>query len=194
MVGHDRRPDDTDPSLLLFFTSRGQEPGDTGYLIGRSISWTPHVPSMSYTCTMIIGKRAVHLHSMSVHFTSALYPVAVFFLFLSFFYRPDFSLFAYHHLMILATLSAPVSYLTGVAEWKQKYRGAKVRIFTRKKGAGVALVILGTFCTLWYVMYPGIMMDSGAMRAAFLCMNSSVVPLVVYLGSLGGKLVFGGAH
>lgn len=194
MVGYDRGADDTDHSLLLFFTSRGQEPGDLGFLIGKSTSWAPHVPSLSYNCTMILGKRAVHLHSMSVHFTSALYPVAVFFLFLSLVYRAEFSLFAYHHLMILATLSAPVAYLTGVAEWKQKYRGAKVRIFTRKKRAGVVLVILGAFCTLWYVMNPGIMMDSGAARAAFLCMNSSVVPLVVYLGSLGGKLVFGGAH
>jgi uncharacterized membrane protein len=143
---------------------------------------------------MLIGKRNVHIHSMSVHFTSALYPVAVFFLFLSFFYRSPPSLFAYRHLMILATLSAPVSYLTGIAEWKQKYRGARVRIFRRKIKAGVALVVLGALCTLWYGLQPEIMHDPGAARAVFLCVNSALVPIVVYLGSLGGRLVYGGAH
>jgi hypothetical protein len=80
---------------------------------------------IGYTYDMFIGKRNVHLHSMSVPFTSALYPVAVFFLFRSFFYRSSLSLFAYYHLLILATLSSPVSYLTGIAEWKRKYRGAR---------------------------------------------------------------------
>jgi hypothetical protein len=79
---------------------------------------------MGYTYDMFIGKRNVHLHSMSVPFTSALYPVAMFFLFRSFFYRASLSLFAYYHLLILATLSSPVSYLAGIAEWKRKYRGA----------------------------------------------------------------------
>ena len=131
---------------------------------------------------------------MSVHFTSALYPVALFFLFLSFFYRAPLSLFAYHHLLILATFSAPVSFLTGIAEWKQKYRGARVRIFTRKIKAGAALVALGVLCTFWYSLQPEIMQDAGAARTVFLCLNSAVVPLVVYLGTLGGKLVYGGAH
>lgn len=131
---------------------------------------------------------------MSVHFTSALFPVAVFFLVLSFFYRAPLSLFAYYHLLILATLSAPASYLTGIAEWKQKYRGARVRIFTRKITAGVLLVVLGALCSLWYGLQPEIMQQTGAARVVFLSLNSAVVPLVVYLGTLGGRLVFGGAH
>ncbi len=73
-----------------------------------------------------IGKYDVHVHSISVHFTNALYPVALFFLILSYFYQTDASLFTYFHLMILATFSVPISYITGIMEWKQKYRGVKV--------------------------------------------------------------------
>ena len=149
---------------------------------------------IGYNWNMLIGKQNIHLHSISIHFTSALYPVAVFFLFFSFFYRTTLSLFTYHHLLILATLSAPVSYLTGIAEWKQKYRGARVRIFARKIKAGILLIVLGAFCALWYGLHPEIMQDRGAARIVFLSVNSAVFPLVVYLGTLGGKLVYGGTH
>ncbi len=143
---------------------------------------------------MKIGKYDLHLHSMSAHFTAALYPVAIFFLILSYFYEKDSALFAYFYLMVLATVSAPVSYLTGIIEWKQKYKGAKVRIFDRKYRYGLVLCALGAICTLWYGYYPEIIEDNGGSRILFLSLNIATLPLVVYLGFLGGKLVFGSAH
>ena len=152
------------------------------------------VPGSRYTITMNIGKYHLHPHSVSVHFTSALYPVAVFFLILSYFYQKEFSLFAYYHLMIIATISAAASYLTGIMEWKRKYKGAKVRVFIRKDRFGMALCGLGAVCSLWYGLYPGVMEDSGAVQILFLFLNAALVPIIVYLGYLGGRLVFGGAH
>lgn len=141
---------------------------------------------------MKIGKRNLHFHSVSVHFTSALYPVAIFFLFLSYLYRREFSLFAYLHLMVLATLSVPVSYLTGFLEWKQKYKGAAVRTFARKYQFGLVLLGLGTACTLWYGLYPEVLRDKGILLIFFLVLNAAILPVVVYLGHLGGRIVFGG--
>lgn len=143
---------------------------------------------------MKIGTHDLHLHSIAVHFTNALYPVAVFFLILSHFYKQDLCLFTYFHLMILATISVPISYATGLIEWQQKYKGAKVKIFIHKYRYGILLFLLGTSCTLWYGLYPDIMMESGGLRVLFLALNISLLPPTVYLGTLGGRLVFGSAH
>lgn len=143
---------------------------------------------------MRIGKYDLHLHSISVHFTNALYPVAILFLVLYQFYRQDSFRYTYFYLMILATLSAPISYLTGVIEWKKKYKGAKVRLFIRKYQWGFILFVVGVLCTLWYGFYPGVLEDAGVLQILFLFLNFSVLPLTVYLGYLGSKLVFGGSH
>src|SRR4030066_648014 len=108
---------------------------------------------------MKIGKYTIRLHSISAHFTNALYPVAIFFLFLYHITAQDSFRNAYFYLMILATLSSPISYLTGIIEWKQKYKGAKVRVFMRKYRYGLVLLSLGALCTLWYYLNPEILMD-----------------------------------
>lgn len=143
---------------------------------------------------MKIGKHDIHLHSIFVHLTNALYPVAVFFLILSFFYQRNASLSVYFRLMILATFSVPISYVTGFIEWKQKYKGARIRIFTRKRALGLILFILGLACTLWYGFYHGVLDGAAGLRIIFLLLNLAILPNVIYLGYLGGKLVFGGAH
>lgn len=143
---------------------------------------------------MKIGKYDIHLHSISVHFTSALYPVALFFLILSYFYQKDTSLSIYFHLMVLATVSAPISQITGIIDWKRKYKGAKVRIFRRKYFLGMVLCGLGIACTLWYGFNPDVVADAGVLRILFLLLNLSILPIVIYLGYLGSKIVYGGAH
>jgi uncharacterized membrane protein len=131
---------------------------------------------------------------MSVHFTLALYPVAVFFLILSNVYQKDFCLFTYFHLMILGTISAPIAFATGVIEWQQKYKGVEVRIFSRKYRYGLLLLVLGIACTLWSGFSPETTRDSGTGHILFLLLNIAIVPVDVYLGFLGGRLIFGGAH
>jgi uncharacterized membrane protein len=143
---------------------------------------------------MKIGKFDLHLHSMSVHFTNALYPAAVFFLILFQFSAHDPFRHTYFYLMLLGTFAVPVSYLTGIIEWKQKYRGAGVRIFRVKYRLGPVLFGLGALCTFWYGVSPGIAIKGGAQHVLFLLLNLSIIPLNVYLGYLGGRLVFGGGH
>jgi len=143
---------------------------------------------------MKIGSYNVQAHAVAVHFTNALYPVALFFLILSYFYQKDFSSFAYFHLMILATLSSLVSHVTGIVDWKQKYKGARIRIFMQKKRYALILIGLGTLCTIWYAFYPEIAHDQSGGHFVFLLLNFALLPVVVYLGYLGGKLVFQCPH
>jgi uncharacterized membrane protein len=143
---------------------------------------------------MKIGKYTIRLHSISAHFTNTLYPVAIFFLLLYHVTDQDSFRNTYFYLMILATLSGPFSYLTGIIEWKQKYKGAKVEVFVRKYRYGLVLVGLGTLCTLWYYVDPQILTDQGGLYIPFIILNFSVLPFAIYLGYLGGKLVYGVTH
>jgi len=143
---------------------------------------------------MKIGKYNIHLHSMSTHFTNALYPVAVFFLVLFKIYDHDPFRSTYSYLLLLALASSPVTFATGIIEWQQKYKGAKVRIFIRKRAGGIVLMCAGSGIAGWNYFSPDIVTGSGTGFFIFMLLNVSIIPLVGYLGYLGGKLVFGGSH
>jgi len=85
---------------------------------------------------MKIGNYNLQLHSIAVHFTNSLYPVAVFFLILFKIFQHDSYRLTYYNLLVLASISAPISFFTGVIEWKQKYKGARVGIFVKKPNWG----------------------------------------------------------
>lgn len=143
---------------------------------------------------MKVGPYTIHPHSVFAHFSVALFPTALFFLCLSYVYRPEACRFAYEHLMILGVLSVPLTFGTGIIEWKRTYRGYRTRIFTRKIRCGLAAGLAGLLCTLWYRAAPGVVTDGGTLLALFLACNAAILPFVLYAGYLGGKLVFGGAH
>lgn len=140
---------------------------------------------------MKIGKIEIQLHPIAVHFTNALFPVALLFLALYLLFHQDSIRHTYLYILALATLSAPVSYLAGIADWKQRYKGAKTSTFVKKIRYGIALIIVGVVCIAWYYFYPMILDGAGMAMIFFLALNLSTLPLTVALGHLGGKLVFG---
>lgn len=139
---------------------------------------------------MKIGKLYVHSHQISAHFTTALFPVAIFFLILYFFSHCDSFCTTYFNLMILATFSTPISYLTGIIDWKLKFRGARTSIFIKKIWYGWVLTAIGLLCITWYWLYPTVFSSPGVASTVFLILNVSIIPVVVYLGYLGGRLAF----
>jgi len=143
---------------------------------------------------MKIGKYNLHLHSISVHFTNGLYPVAVFFLVLYEIFQQDSFRLTYYNLIVFLSFSAPVSFFTGLIEWKQKYKGARVGIFLKKIKFGLVLLCLGGLSALWVLLSPEILLDSGILHFIFIILNLAIIPIVIYLGYLGGRLVFGGSH
>ena len=143
---------------------------------------------------MKIGKHNIHLHSMAIHYTLGLYPVAILFLGLSFLFPYDSLRSTYSYLMIVATLSVPFSDATGYLEWKEKYKGALVSIFKRKITFGLIVLGLGIITTVWHAMDPTILETKGLLRGLFLILNFAIVPCVLYLGHLGGKIIFSRSH
>ena len=139
---------------------------------------------------MKIGKTDTLLHPIAVHFTNALFPVSFFFLVLYLLLRHDSLRQTYFYILALATISSPFSFLTGIADWKQRYKGAKTSLFSKKMRYGICLMVIGALCTAWYWFYPGVVDDRGVSLIVFLIANLLTLPLAVALGHLGGKLVF----
>lgn len=139
-----------------------------------------------------IGEKGFHVHSILIHFTNALYPVAILFMFLSLLFRKESFNDTYFYLMLAATLSAPFSYLTGILEWKKRYHGAMVQIFLVKIRYGMVIFVIGGCCTLWFYLSPTILMERGLISIFFVLLNLSILPPLIYLGHLGGIIVYEG--
>ena len=127
---------------------------------------------------MKIGKRNIHFHSMSVHFTNSLYIVGFWFLILFKILHKESFQTTYYHLLILASFSAPVSYITGYIEWKQKYHGAQVKLFIHKVRYGIVLLVLGSFCAFWLFLNPAIISSSSFSHYVFIVLNLIIVSLI----------------
>ena len=129
-----------------------------------------------------------------MHFTVALFPVSLFFLFLYLLFHLDTFRHTYISLMILATISTPFSHVTGIVVWRQIYRGAKTRIFIHKIWCGQALPIVGVICVIWYYFHPHLLDSGGLLSIAFIILNLSTLLITIYLGHLGSKLTLKAHH
>ncbi len=136
-----------------------------------------------------VREKKAHVHTMSVHFTNGLYPVALLFLFLSLLFgNPSFEK-TYFYLMVIATLSVPVTYLTGLLEWKRRHQSAMIPIFVTKIRYGLVAAFIGGGCTFWYALSPEVL-GSGILTLFFVLLNLAILPPLVYLGHLGGIIVY----
>lgn len=138
-----------------------------------------------------IRLREIPFHALAIHFPTALYPVAIIFLFLALIFDRDSFSNTYFYLMIIATIFTPISHFTGILQWKNKYRGARTHIFINKIRYSLILSVDGALCTTWYWLCPGILNYTGIYNITFIILNISTVPLIIYLGHLGGKLIYG---
>jgi hypothetical protein len=139
-----------------------------------------------------ILEKDIHIHTISVHFTNALYPVAIVFLFLFLLLGKVSFHQTYFYIMVLATLSVPFSYLTGIFEWKRRFEGAeiwsmiwstdiiredrvKIQILFAKIRYGLVIFAIGDILSMVYIL-----------------LNLSILPPLIYLGHLGGIIVYEG--
>ncbi|MEE9543050.1 MAG: DUF2231 domain-containing protein, partial [Thermodesulfobacteriota bacterium] len=103
--------------------------------------------------------KGLHFHTISVHFSSALFPVACLFIFLYLVTGNITFERSYFYLMVIATLSLPVSYLAGLYEWRRSHQQAMVPIFMAKIRFGVVVFVLGAGATLWRAFSPGVLVE-----------------------------------
>jgi hypothetical protein len=111
--------------------------------------------------------------------------------------------------MVLATSSVPFSYLTGIFEWRRRFEGAeiwsmlwskdifredqvKVQIFFAKIRYGLVIFTIGGCSTLWHYFSPGVLGQGDILSVAYVLLNVSILPPLIYLGHLGGIIVYEG--
>lgn len=133
----------------------------------------------------------IPFHALCVHFPTALYPVAIISLFLALIFDSQSFRDTYFYLMIISAFLTPISHVTGIIEWKNKYRGARTHIFITKIRFSLILSVVGALCVIWYWFCPEMLNYTGIYTIIFIMLNISTIPLVIYLGHLGGKLIYG---
>lgn len=139
-----------------------------------------------------IRKKDIHIHSIFIHFTNSLYPVAILFMFLFLLLGNAAFRHTYFYIMLLATFSVPVSYLTGILEWRKRFKGIMIPIFAAKIKYGPVVFIIGGLATLWYYVSPDILERGDILTVIYVLLNLSILLPLIYLGHLGSVIVYEG--
>jgi len=137
-----------------------------------------------------LNNKDIHYHSILIHFTNGLYPVAIFFMLLYLITGRDSFRHTYFYIITLATLSVPFSYLTGILQWRKKFQAMMIDIFYTKLRYGLLMFLLGACATIWNFFSPNILAEGSILRVVFVLLNLAILPPLVYLGHLGGIIVY----
>lgn len=131
----------------------------------------------------------LHLHPISVHFTTA-YSVAVslFTVLYLLFRYPPFELASFF-MLVLALLAAPVSILTGTFSWKASFGGRMNYLFRMKIAwASILLIVLAIAFVLRFTHSSISQMED--LRLLYIALALFLAPAVTILGYYGGKIAY----
>lgn len=133
----------------------------------------------------------VYYHPIFVHFPQALFPVA----FASFaFYlgtgNRDFEVGAFVAAAFGAGI-APITTLTGFADWKIRYKGYMTSVFKIKITGSFVLIALSVPTVLLRLLVPDVAaLPLSTAGWAYAALLAACVVTCIVLGHYGGKLVF----
>jgi uncharacterized membrane protein len=133
-------------------------------------------------------KKTFLFHAIAAHFSNGLIPVAVLYLML---FIPTGNSFFEHttiHLMVITLMAIPVSFFTGVHDWKTKYKGAKAPIFINKLRLSGILFAFCIAAVSIRITVPDVMSATGFIHWLYIVLVFAMLPVVTLLGHYGGKL------
>ena len=130
------------------------------------------------------------LHAVAAHFNNGLLPATIFFLLLAMYTENVHFEHTVLHLVVLALCMAPVSFFSGIRDWRTKFHGAPAPIFYRKIKLTCLLALLGGSAAGIRLMHPGALFEGGVFKWFYIGCLLSTLPVVVLLGHYGGKLAF----
>jgi len=130
------------------------------------------------------------LHAVAAHFSNGLVPIAFLFLTMALVTLSPFYEHTVLHLMIVVCLAVPVSFISGIRDWQDKFRGARAPIFIRKIILSILLFVLSIAIVGLRFKYPDILAGQGLLKWLYIGLLLMTQPVVILLGHYGGKLVF----
>lgn len=130
------------------------------------------------------------LHAVAAHFSNGLVPVTFLFLLLNLLTgNPHFEQTAVH-LLIVALAIVPVSFVSGVRDWRRNFGGGRAPVFYKKiRLSGLLFLLMGSAGAI-RLLAPSVMARPGMGRWVYLGCLFLSLPIVVMLGHYGGKLAY----
>ncbi|NMW20973.1 MAG: hypothetical protein HKK67_04955 [Chlorobiaceae bacterium] len=133
-------------------------------------------------------KKTFLFHAIAAHFSNGLIPVSVLYLLLTLSTGSIYFEHTVEHLILIVILAIPVSFISGIYDWKKKYRGAKAPIFIKKIRLSALLFLLCISAVTIRLSIPNIMTLHGIEHWLYIILLFSMLPVVTLLGHYGGKL------
>jgi hypothetical protein len=130
------------------------------------------------------------LHAVASHFSNGLIPVAVLFMVLSLTTANPYFEHTVLHLLIVSFCIIPVSFISGIRDWQIKFHGRRAPIFQRKIMLSIMLLLLGGFALALRLSHPDVLSGQGTALYLYVGSLFLMLPIVILLGHLGGKLIF----
>ncbi|NTV06007.1 MAG: hypothetical protein HGA59_05795 [Chlorobiaceae bacterium] len=133
-------------------------------------------------------KKTFLFHAIAAHFSNGLIPVAVLYLLLTIATGSVYFEHTVEHLLVIVLMAVPVSFFSGIHDWKTKYRAAKAPIFRNKIRLSGVLFLLCIAVVAIRISIPDVMNREGIEHWLYLVLLLSMLPVVTLLGHYGGKL------
>ncbi len=133
-------------------------------------------------------KKTFLFHAIAAHFSNGLIPVAVLYLLLTLSIGSTYFEHTVEHLIVIVLMAIPVSFFSGIHDWKTKYRAAKAPIFIKKIRLSFVLFLLCASAVCIRLTIPDVMSRPGIEHWLYLALLFSMLPVVTLLGHYGGKL------
>jgi len=136
-------------------------------------------------------KETFFLHAIAAHFSNGLIPVAVLYLLLTLPSGDPFFEHTVEHLIVISLMAIPVSFFSGLHDWKTKYKGAKTPVFLKKIRLSIILFLLALVAVTIRIAIPDIMYENSWLHWVYIVFLLAMLPVVTLLGHYGGKLTAG---
>ena len=133
-------------------------------------------------------KKSFLFHAIAAHFSNGLIPVAVLYLLLTLASGSPWFEHTVEHLIVIVVMAVPVSFFSGIHDWKTKYRAAKAPVFIKKIRLSALLFFLCASAVAIRLSVPEVMNRSGFEHWLYLALLFAMLPVVTLLGHYGGKL------
>ncbi len=130
-------------------------------------------------------------HAVSAHFPVALIPTTALFIALSWITARESFATSAVYLLVIAVVAVPLTFLTGLYDWKTRYAGEMAPIFRNKIILACVLLSLGVILLCWYWQDPDILSAGGGAAGLFSLVVLLMLACVTLLGHYGGMLVLG---
>ena len=129
-------------------------------------------------------------HAVASHFVNGLIPVSVLFMLLTLTTADPFYEHTVIHLINITAVTIPLSFISGIRDWRLKFHGAQAPVFYRKIALSIVLALLCAVVISIRLVYPSPLATGRGIAWLYGGCIFLTLPVVVILGHYGGRLAY----